>query len=78
MYICRFSVDLELNSLRKAANASALGLSGATHIEDMLYIFKIDVFVPSIHVYYDLKPSSPEGQMMKSVTKFFMDFARYG
>lgn len=74
----RFSVELELNSLRKTANASTLGLSGATHIEDMFYLFKTDAFIPESTAYDDFQLNTPEGQMAKKLVKFFTNFVRFG
>lgn len=74
----RFSVELGLNFLRKEANASTFGLSGATHIEDMFYLFKLTVFVPDEHGYEIVKPNSKETQMIRTLTKFIVNFARNG
>lgn len=71
-------MELELNSLRKTANASTLGLSGATHIEDMFYLFKIDAFIPESTAYDDFQFNSPEEQMTKKLVKFFTNFVKYG
>lgn len=74
----RFSVELELNSLRKTANASTLGLSGATHIEDMFYLFKMDAFIPESTAYDDFQVNTPEGEMTKKLVKFFTNFVKFG
>ncbi|XP_031619767.1 esterase E4-like [Contarinia nasturtii] len=74
----QFSVELELNSLRKTANASTLGLSGATHIEDMLYLFRMDAFIPESRAYDDFRLNTPEGQMTKKIVKFFTNFVKFG
>lgn len=71
-------MELELNSLRKTANASTLGLSGATHIEDMFYLFKTDAFIPESTAYDDFQLNTPEGQMAKKLVKFFTNFVRFG
>lgn len=76
--LIRFSVELELNSLRKTANATTLGISGATHIEDMFYLFKIDAFIPESTAYDDFQLNTPEGQMTKKLVKFFTNFVRFG
>lgn len=73
----RFSVELELNFLRKEANASTFGLSGATHIEDMFYLFKLTAFVPK-GGYDVVKPNSREAQMIRTMTKFIRNFAKNG
>lgn len=67
-----------MNSLRKTANASTLGLSGATHIEDMFYLFKMDVFIPESTAYDDFQLNTPEGQMTKKLVKFFTNFVKFG
>lgn len=74
----RFSVELELNSLRKTANASTLGISGATHIEDMFYLFRMDVFIPESTAYSDFQLNTPEGRMTKQLVKFFTNFVKFG
>lgn len=75
----RFSVELELNFLRKEANASTFGLSGATHIEDMFYLFKVTGIVPTDNCSYDIvKPNSREAQMIRTMTKFITNFAKNG
>lgn len=73
----RFSVELDLNYLRKTANASIYGLSGATHIEDMLYLFKMHVFVTD-DVYEHIVDDSLEGQMIRNLTKFIVNFVNNG
>lgn len=75
---CRFSVELELNFLRKEANASTFGLSGATHIEDMFYLFKLTVFVPKENGYEIVKSNSREAQMIRKMTRFITNFAKNG
>lgn len=77
LYI-RFSVELELNNLRKTANASALGIPGATHIEDMYYLFRMNLFNPDDHVSNDIELSAPEQQMINMVVKFFTNFVKFG
>lgn len=74
----RFSVELGLNDLRKTANASALGIPGATHIEDMYYLFRMNLFNPDNEVSNKLDLSTPEEQMIKKVVKFFTNFVKYG
>lgn len=69
---------MELNGLRKVANASTLGLSGATHIEDMFYLFKTDIVIPENSAYDDFQLNTPEGQMSKKLVKFFTNFVKYG
>lgn len=73
----RFSVELELNFLRRRANASAHGLSGATHIDDLFYLFKSAVYVPE-GGYENVKANSKEAQMVRTMTKFIMDFVKNG
>lgn len=75
---CRFSVELELNFLRKEANASTFGLSGATHIEDMFYLFKMTVFVPKENGYEIVKSNSKEAQIIRKMTKFITNFVKNG
>lgn len=67
-----------LNNLRKTANASALGIPGATHIEDMYYLFRMDLFNPDDQVSNDAELSAPEQQMINTVVKFFTNFVKYG
>lgn len=75
--VCRFSVELDLNYLRKTANASIYGLSGATHIEDMLYLFKMNVFVTD-DAYEHILDDSLEGQMIRNFSKFIVNFVNNG
>lgn len=53
------------------------GLSGATHIEDMLYLFKMNEFVTD-DAYDHVLPSSREGQMIKRLTNMVARFADSG
>lgn len=69
---------MDLNGLREVANASTLGISGATHIEDMFYLFKMDVVIPESTAYDDFQVDTPEGQMAKKLVKFFTNFVKFG
>lgn len=53
------------------------GLSGATHIEDMLYLFKMNEFVTD-DAYEHVLLDSKEGQMIKNLSKFVTNFVNTG
>lgn len=63
--------------MREEANASALGLRGATHVDDLFYLFKMTVLVPE-GGYEKVKPGTKEAQLIRMMTKFIIDFANNG
>lgn len=76
----RFAVDLKLNFFRKFANATRLDIPGATHTEDMCYIFRLSELDNLIdETEYDrLTNAAPEGQMSKILIKLIANFAEFG
>lgn len=75
---CRFSVELGLNFNRDIANASTFGLSGATHIEDMFYLFKYNASDLNINWNDAVKVKSRETRMIRAMCKFITNFAKNG
>lgn len=80
MIIFRFAGDLKLSFFRKFANATALDIPGATHTEDMCYIFRLSEMDNLIdeHEYKGLTNGTPEGQMAKTLIQLIRNFAQYG
>lgn len=66
----------ELNYFRDLANATALGVHGAAHIEDLIYLFKTPM-VPE-ELYTNLTPGSNEVQIIEMLRSFFINFVRFG
>lgn len=40
-YIFRFAADTSLNLFKKLSTARSLGFTGATHVDDFFYIFRL-------------------------------------
>jgi len=76
-YYFQFSAELDLNYLRSVSNASELGLRGATHCEDMLYVFKFEGWVPK-HIYDGVTLESDVGRMIKTFRDFVVNFVKFG
>lgn len=72
----RFDVDAGLNHFHRLINASALGVRGAAHIEDLPYLFKTP-WIPD-EVYANLQPNSDEVRIMRMLRTFFSNFVRFG
>ncbi|CAH0550114.1 unnamed protein product [Brassicogethes aeneus] len=68
IYFYRFSLDTELNFLKRLLDISD---PGACHVEDIAYLFK-GATSP------DLKPGSIEETSVRRMTKMWTDFARFG
>ncbi|KAG4072989.1 hypothetical protein HA402_009408 [Bradysia odoriphaga] len=76
-YYYRFSADTGLNYFRQLKNASALGLEGATHVEDLLYLFNTCEWGPE-SVYDVLESDSAEGRLVRLYRDFILNFVRFG
>ncbi|KAG4079456.1 hypothetical protein HA402_005153 [Bradysia odoriphaga] len=76
-YYYEFATVLGLNAFRDSVNATALGFSGATHVEDMLYLFNTKIWVPDT-LYDGLRLDSPEARFIKFLRTFVLNFVKSG
>lgn len=69
-----------MNFFRKFANGSELGISGATHTEDMCYTFRLSEMENLIDEseYDRLINNSPEARLAKTLTELIANFAQFG
>lgn len=79
-YYCRYSGDLKMNFFSHFSNGTALGIPGATHTEDICYIFRITDMENIIddQEYLRLDNNTPEGKMSKTLIKLIVNFANTG
>ncbi|XP_037042859.1 esterase E4-like isoform X1 [Bradysia coprophila] len=76
-YYYEFATVLGLNAFRDYANATALGFKGATHVEDMLYLFNTKIWAPE-NLYDGLRLDSPEARFIKFLRTFVLNFVKSG
>lgn len=69
-----------MNFFRKFANGSELDIPGATHTEEMCYVFRLSEMENLIdeNQYNLLVADSSEGLMAKSLIKLIANFATAG
>ncbi|XP_037042862.1 esterase FE4-like isoform X4 [Bradysia coprophila] len=76
-YYYEFATVLGLNAFRDYTNATALGFSGATHVEDMLYLFNTKIWAPET-LYDGLRLDSPEARFIRFLRTFVLNFVKSG
>lgn len=78
LFIFRFSAVLNLNYFRYVANATHLTeIKGATHCEDMIYLFKVNDWAPPT-LYDGLKLDSDERRLIQTLRTFIVNFVKFG